>query len=277
MNATEFELLSELEDEFEQEAMDLKPLFSRRRAGAQHLGGEAWRALELPPLPGVPIPGTIHRLVCPAGCPPLAAVQCVPIVRQAIFEAINLANNAADKLAAPTTIEPSKRDPKTDKVAIQTADFFRAFFCHDPSRPVPWDSNKPSGVSVAKRFRAVAKNLGGPEARRITFRCNFGAQCAGDVAFSNQNNDPNAITLCGPFWTPPAGMPGLSNEGFRGGTIIHEMLHILYTNFFHHAGHPSGDPEFRRDNAHCYKAFALRVGGYGRDPNAVARCRARNA
>ena len=49
---------------------------------------------------------------------PLAAVQCVPIVRQAIFEAINLANNAADKLAAPTKIEPSKRDPKTDKVAI---------------------------------------------------------------------------------------------------------------------------------------------------------------
>jgi hypothetical protein len=270
MNATEFELLGEREDEFEQEAMELEPLFSRRRARAHHLGGEARRALELPPLPGVPIPGTIHRLVCPAGCPPLAAAQCVPIVRQAIFEAINLANNAADKLAAPTKIEPSKRDPKKDKVAIETARLFAAFFCHDPSRPVSWAGNEASGVSVAKRFRAVAKNLGGPEARRITFRCD--PHCGPcQRAHTNQHDEPNIINLCALFWNPPPGMPGLPAEGFRGGVILHEMLHVLYTDFFHHAGHPHAN-EHRRNNAYCFRAFALRAKGYGQDQAAPPGC-----
>lgn len=277
MNATEFELPGELEDELEQEAMELEPLFSRRPASAQSLGENAWRALEFEaPPPGVAIPRTIHRLVCPAGCPLGAAAQCVAVVRQAIFEAIKLAQNAADKLEAPTKIEPSKRDPKKDKVAIETARLFRAYFCHDPSRPVGWAGNESSGVTVAKRFRAVAKNLVGPEARRIVFLCNFGAQCAGNVAFSNQGANPNVINLCATFWTPPPGMRGLSNAGFRGGTIIHEMLHILYFEFFHHFGTFPTDPlEMRRDNAHCYKAFALRVWGYGRDPNADDRCMAR--
>src|SRR6266542_5361710 len=39
-----------------------------------------------------------------------------------------------------------------------------------------------------------------------------------------------------------------------------------------------GDPEERRrDNAHCYEAFALRTAGHGADPADVAACRARPA
>jgi hypothetical protein len=268
MVSAELGLSGELEYELEDEAMELEPLFSRARVFEN-----SWPALELPPLPGLSIPGTIHRLDCGGGCPPLAAAQCIPVVRRAITEAINLANNAANKLEAPTKLEPSKRDPKKDKDAIETARLFTFFFCHDPSKPVTWSGNEASGVSVAKRFRAVAKELGG--GRRMTFRCNFGALCTGSVAVTRQDVEANVINLCAPFWNPPAGLRGLSNDGFRGGTILHEMLHVLYTDFFHHAGHPSGDPEFRRDNAHCYKAFALRVWGYGEDPNARARCRAR--
>ena len=214
--------------------------------------------------------GPLFHVPCPAGCPPVAAAQCRAVVRQAIIEAIKLANNAASKLEVASKLAPSKRD----KDAKRTADVFTFFFGHDPSKPVPWAGNVASGNTVAHRFRAVARELGG--GRRITFRCNLGPLCAGNVAVTNQAAEPNVMNLCAPFWAPPAS-PGLPAEGFRAGTLIHEMLHMIYPDFFHHAGHPSGDPERRRDNAHCYKGFALRVGGYGRDPNAVARCRARNA
>jgi hypothetical protein len=58
-----------------------------------------------------------------------------------------------------------------------------------------------------------------------------------------------------PFWNLP--------EASRGGTILHEMLHVLF-DFL-------GD-EGRRANAHCYKAFALRIRGYGRDLEATCAC-----
>ena len=222
----------------------------------------------LPLSPSVPIFTTDCPV--PPGCPPVAVGQCGAVLRRAIFEAIRLANNAASKLEVASKVEPSKRD----KDAKRTAHLFRFFFRHDPSLPVPWAGNVTSGASVAARFRAVARELGG--GRRVTFRCNFGARCAGRVAVTNQDLEPNVINLCARFWAPPA-LPGLPPEGFRAGTIIHEMLHVLYSDFFHHAGHPSGDPERRRDNAHCYKAFALRVGDYGGDPNAASRCRARSA
>ena len=221
-------------------------------------------------MPGFGEPASpVFDVVCP-GCPLGAVGQCRAVLRQAIIEAIRLANNAAGKLEAANNVEPSKRDQD----AANTANLFTFLFGHDPSTPVSWAGNVASGNSVAHRFRAVARELGG--GRRITFRCNFGPLCTGSVAVTNQAAEPNVMNLCAPFWAPPAS-PGLPAEGFRAGTLIHEMLHMLYPDFFHHAGHPSGDPERRRDNAHCYKAFALRVGGYGRDPNAVARCRARNA
>ena len=221
-------------------------------------------------MPGFGEPSSpVFDIVCPT-CPPVAVGQCRAVLRQAIIEAIRLANNAADRLDLASSVEPSKRDQD----AANAASLFRFLFGHDPSTLVPWAGNVASGASVAHRFRAVARELGG--GRRITFRCNLGPACAGSVAVTNQAAEPNVMNLCATFWAPPAS-PGLPAEGFRAGTLIHEMLHMLYPDFFHHAGHPSGDPERRRDNAHCYKAFALRVGGYGRDPNAVARCKARNA
>jgi hypothetical protein len=100
-----------------------------------------------------PPQGPAFRLECAAGCPPLAANRCRAVVRQANVDAIELARNAAMALESTP---PSR----------EAARLFRAFFGHDPSRPVPWAGN---------RF-------------------------------------------------------------FRGGVVLHEMLHLLYHQFFHHAG-----------------------------------------
>lgn len=79
------------------------------------------------------------RCPAPPGCPPVAAGQCVAVLRQAIIEAIRLANNAASKL------EPSQRDAETK----ETARLSKGFFGHDPTRPVAWAGNKASGAIVA--------------------------------------------------------------------------------------------------------------------------------
>ena len=137
--------VGEFESEFESEAP---------------VGELEWGAHEFE----VAIPGTIHTLDCSAGCPGgLTEAQCAPIVSQAISEAIKLANTAANKLEAPTKIEPNKRDND----AKETARLFKAFFGHDPTTKI--DGNEPSGVSIIKRFRAVAKELAG--GRRIVFHC----------------------------------------------------------------------------------------------------------
>lgn len=212
--------------------------------------------------------GPVFRIQCPTppGCPPIAAGQCRNVLRQAIREAIKLANNAANKLEAASKLEPSKRDAETK----ETARLFKGFFGHDPSRPVPWASNQESAVSVARRFRAVANALqmGG---RNTLFRCDPGCDPT-TTAWANAAVEPNMVNLCALFWNPPAGLRGLPPPFYRAGAIIHEMLHLLYHEFFHHAGHPSGDPERRRDNANCYEAFALRVAGFGADPAAVRQC-----
>lgn len=261
-------MLYELEGELdlEEEAMELEPLFARRGRNA-HAFFEA------------PTAGPVFDVTCPDGCPPFAAGQCRPVVRQAIIEAIKMANNAASKLEMAIKLKPKDRD----KVAKETAGLFTAFFAHDPSLPVTWAGNKESGASVVKRFRAVARELGG--GRRIVFRCDphcdpehpNTAMCGTAVAVTEQARLRNVICLCAPFWSPPTGLRGLPPENYRAGTIIHEMLHMLFTDFFHHVPNAFGDPEFRRDNANCYEAFAYRVDGFGADPAAVALCIGRPA
>jgi hypothetical protein len=183
----------------------------------------------------------------PAGCPALTKAEYDGILRQAVIEAIRLANNAASKLEA---------------VSPETASLYRFFFCHDPSRPVPWAGNEVSGSIVARRFRAVARELGG--GRRIVFRCDPNCP-AGRRGFSL--GEPNVIGLCAPFWNPPP-QPGLPPEGFRAGVILHEMFHVLFT-----MRHIHDDPnEKRTNNAHCLRAFALRAMGYGQDNLAIGRC-----
>ena len=213
--------------------------------------------------------GPVFDVQCPdpPGCPPLAAGQCRAVLRQAVVEAIRLANNAASKVEAATKIEPSKRDVETKK----TATFFKFFFGHDPTRPVSWAGNQASGASVAYRFRAVAKQLGG--GRRIIFRCLVTRPGCADNDLTCCSPDqhalaplPNVILLCASFWNPPAGLRGLPALQFRAAIIIHEMLHLLFQDFLTHTlpGRP---------NAHCYEAFALRVAGFGADPDDVRWCR----
>lgn len=195
---------------------------------------------------------------CHVGCPPVVAASCRTIVHQAIRTAIKVALNAASKL------EASQPDAETVRL-------FRFFFGHFPSRLVLWAGNKSSGTIVAQRFRRVAEELGG--GRRIIFRCD--ATCAATTnARTNAVNAPNQISLCQRFWTAPAvSRPGNSRRVFRAGVILHEMLHLLYNDFFHHPGHPSGDPTRRRDNSHCYEAFSMRLSGFGADPADVSQCR----
>jgi len=263
---------------FLREALDRSPITSH----ARNLLSGCDYAFEPPPSTiegfGQPSPSTpqaepVFDVQCPAppGCPPVEAEQCGPVVRQAIREAIKLANNAALKLDAAIKVQPSLRTVE----AKNTARLFRFFFGHDPSRLVQHANNQASGAIIAHRFRTVARELGGR--RRIIFRCDAG--CAPTTrARTNQAAEPNVVNLCATFWNPPRGdSRGLPPTFLRAGTIIHEMLHVLYHEFFHHAGHPSGDPEMRRDNAHCYKAFALRVAGFGGDRLAVAACRRRPA
>jgi hypothetical protein len=208
----------------------------------------------------------VFVLQCPAppGCPPIAAGQCRAVLRQAIIEAIKLANNAASKIEAASKLEPSHRDAETKK----TADLFKFFFGHDPRRPVPWAGNMASAVSVAFRFRAVAKALqkGG---RNTIFRCMVArTDCNAFVRPPLPGTvapEPNVVNLCAPFWNPPPGLRGLPPPYYRAVVIIHEMLHLLFYDFLLH--HPPGRP-----NARCYEAFALRAAGFGADPSDVRRC-----
>jgi hypothetical protein len=206
------------------------------------------------PRPRRPL-GPPFRLDCAAGCPPLAANRCRAVVRQSIVDAISLARNAA------TALEATPPSPETIRL-------FRGFFGHDPSRPVPWAGNRPSGLTVAYRYRRCAEELAG--GRRITYRCV--TNCAATTnARTNAALDPSLIELCPRFFNRPAGLP-LGNQFFRAGVVLHETLHLLFHQFFHHPGHPSGDPVRRRDNAHCYEAFALRLAGHAAEPGDVTAC-----
>jgi hypothetical protein len=224
------------------------------------------------PTPPTQPAGPVFDIQCPnpPGCPPVAAGQCIAVLRQAIFEAIKLANGAAIKIDVATKIEPGKRDAETR----ETARLFKFFFGHDPTHLVPWARNEASGISVAKRFRAIARELGG--GRRIVFRCLDSRPGCADAdltccpptanAWVNQEKAPNVMHLCALFWNPPAGLRGLPPPYYRAGVIIHEMLHMLFRDIFRHGGPPG------RPNTHCYEAFALRVAGFGADPTDVSKC-----
>jgi hypothetical protein len=209
----------------------------------------------------------VFDVVCPA-CPLGAVAQCRAAVRAAVIEAIRLANNAADKIEAAINVPPDQRDAE----ARQTARFFVFFFGHDPLRPVPWAGNEASGVSVASRFRSVARELNG--GRRVIFHCrptqphcannDLTCCCPADNAWFSVNV-PNTVNLCAPFWNPPADLRGLPARNYRAAIIMHEMLHMLFEDL--------RDVGRGRPRAACYEAFALRLAGFGADPFDVCNCR----
>lgn len=202
------------------------------------------------------------RFICPAGCAPHAANECLAIVRRAVQDAIWLAENAAAKLIARE---------------IEALRLFRFFF-GDPLLPVPWANNRPAADLVADRFRRVAEGF---RKRVPHIRCSTDAGCNAftepRAAPSQTNPLPrNTIFLCPPFWS--AAIPGTVPRFWRAAVLLHEMLHLLYWQFFgHQVNLPRpGDPEERhRDNSHCYETFALRVAEHGADPSDVTACRAR--
>jgi hypothetical protein len=184
---------------------------------------------------------------CPS-CPPAGttAAECSRIVRGAIAAAIRLANNAASKLEAKP-------------IDSETVRLFRFFFGHDPTRRLSYASNRESGANVAHRFRKVAEAL---QRRGIRYQCG----CPGaDVDVRAQTLlGGNRIELCNRFWDLPAGLR-VAPVFFRAGVLIHEVLHMLYSDFLIHTG--------RRANAHCYEAFAMRVAGHAADPSDVRQCK----
>jgi hypothetical protein len=210
---------------------------------------------------------------CPDGFCAACPVQhgaCRAVLGDAIVEAIKLARGAAAKLESAISVPPGSRNNEQK----ETARLFTAFFCHDPSLFIPW-AHGPSGASIAVRFRAVAKELDG--GRKIHFVCRPTTDPCGDVdtccdkdtfAFAMRGNHIN-LFLCPQFWDDnqqrQRGLPAVDN---RAGTIIHEMLHMLFGE-----GPESGhgkirgilDADPKRANAHCYNAFVLRVNGFGRD------------
>jgi hypothetical protein len=209
------------------------------------------------------------RFICPAGCAPHAPNECIGIVRRAIQDAIWLAENAAAKLKA------------RDNEALRLF----GFFFGDPSRPVPEANNRPAADLVAYRFQAVADGF---RTRVPHIRCAVvgpgGDNCGTDVAFAAPRHAPtaaiphprNTINLCPPFWG--AAPAGTVPRFWRAATLLHEMLHLLFWQFFgHQVNLPRpGDPEERRrDNSNCYESFALRAARHGADATAVTDCRGR--
>lgn len=198
-------------------------------------------------------PRATYRFDCPTGCAPIGAAQCEATLRQAIVDAIGLANNAARKLTAATVDSETRR-------------LFRFFLGHEPSRPVPWANNQESRLIVAKRMLSSARELGG--GRRTLYRCGCPGAGPGTNAITIS---PIEVRLC-PRFFGPSPQAGLSPRFFRAGVILHEMLHQLYIEFILH--NPN---ERRRNNAHCYEALAMRLAGHAADQSDVAQCRDRPA
>jgi hypothetical protein len=185
-------------------------------------------------------------------CRELTPAQC-RIVLQAKNEAIKMASIAGTKLDATLVFGPRTKE------AQRTADLFTRIFCHDPRTPVPWAHNMASGASVADRFRKVARELGGSAkgGRTITFRSDRICKTHTLRGFV-RGSERNVIHLCPPFWNPPPEVHRLPAEVFRGGVILHEMLHLLNPGWFSHdEDNTSVGGERRRNNANCYRAFAF--------------------
>ena len=200
-----------------------------------------------PPTPAVRAP--VFDLDCAGACAPFTDAQCRGVLRRAILDAIALATNAAEKLEAKT--------PDAETVRL-----FRFFFGHPPSTNIPWADNTPSRVSVAQRFRSVANELNGGRRTRYSCVC----EATAPAGRRGETRDSLDVRLCPAFWRP-AGLH-VSDQIFRAGVVLHEMIHQLFGEFLHDVSTVS-----MRVNAHCYEAFAMRLAKHAADPGDVRQCR----
>ncbi|HTC48257.1 MAG TPA: hypothetical protein VK722_13105 [Candidatus Aquilonibacter sp.] len=266
MASGKYDFFRELDREFDEAESEFEwdDLPSVRRRVGRVPGESEWFT------PEPSSSGSLPRVVVHCG----GCANCESVVRSAVFEAIHLANAAAGKLEVASVLSSRERELPENQDAKETARLFRAFFCHDPSRKVPVPGNVLSGLNVARRLRSVAKELGG--GRTIFFECLPAlADCADGSPHCCGTGEENArsvpetstIGLCPQFFTD-LHRPGLPDVDRRAGTIIHESLHLFFASAT--GGILDNDP--KRANAHCYKAFVLRVNRFGGDPLAVGMC-----
>jgi hypothetical protein len=194
-------------------------------------------------------PATIaFRLDCGIGCAPHTAARCHAVLHRTVTRAVWLANNAAEKL------EANQRDPS------KPVPHFRRIFGHDPSRPVPWANNQPSGAVIAARYRAVARAFQWPGGRVPHFRCSNDRCSVPRGTVNARAVPPNSIQLCPAFWA-------ITDSFQRAAVVLHEMLHLLYIEFILH-----DENERRRNNAHCLEALALLLAGKAADQSDIRQC-----
>jgi len=278
MASGKYEFLRELEREFNEGESELE--WDDVPSGRRRFGRVFGESEQFTPEPNAP--RLVPRVVVHCGgCP-----NCESVVRTAVFEAIHLANEAADKLEAASALSLEERELKKNRDAKETVRLFRAFFCHDLLKRVPVPGIVLSGLNVALRLRSVAKELAG--GRTFIFQClpaqadcpGNSPQCCSDDPAREENArsvpETSTIGLCPRFFLD-LHRPGLPDVDRRAGTIIHESLHLFFAKFVGNI--PRGvvdgvvdNDQKRRANAHCYKAFVLRVNGFGGDPLAVKMC-----
>lgn len=187
-----------------------------------------------------------------------------------ILGAINLATKAAARLETKSQ---------------GTLALFHKVFGQKSSDPweLPGQPSRkmPAGDMVARRLRTVAKEL---QTRDTIYRCVPADRCQirSSGGGGSGGSDPgagsghptetividavalavlckNEVWLCPQFWR-------LQREE-QEGTVLHEMFHLCFgltCAWFQHDG-----KERKRNNAHCYEAFALSVAGF--NPN-TAEC-----
>jgi hypothetical protein len=192
----------------------------------------------------------ISQASCPEAlfdidCGPCLIQDCKPALRKAMCTAVRLANSAADKLEAASTT-------RRDGDAEQTARIFLSLFCHDPSLFIPW-AGEASGLNIAKRLRAAARELGG--GRRFFYKCPPTAkQCDTTTCCPDEFARARDGFLCKGFWEDSE-IDAVPTVVARAGILIHEALHLLF---------PMIQDRFSpsRATAACYETFVLRVHGF---------------
>jgi hypothetical protein len=188
---------------------------------------------------------------------------CGAARRQRFDSALRLAVRLAR--AAGTALTPGGDETTVAaarRISPEARRLFIYFFGTTPEHKPSWAAPRTAAGLVGRRFKSVARELGG--GRRITYTCGGATgTCAGTRAITMGKS---AVTLCDDFWGPNRSLADMA------GTLLHEGMHAVYWDLFDHSVAP-GIAECRRDNARCFQGFALRLGGFGAADDIRSGCR----